>query len=73
MGQAVPGVDPDQIADPEGPAGVEGVPVNGTPAGTFLRSLGPTGREGNSGKPGVGFGAGSTGGVWVQGLEAWEL
>ena len=39
----MPGVDLDPIADPEGPAGVEGVPNDGTPARASLGSMVPEG------------------------------
>ena len=42
-GLAVPGVDPDPIADPEGPAGIEGELADWIPAGTPRGSMGPKG------------------------------
>ena len=37
-GQAVAGVDPDPLADPEGPTGIEGQPAAGIPVGVPLGS-----------------------------------
>ena len=42
-GRVVAGVDPDPLADPEGPTGVEGEPANGDPVGSPLGSTGPEG------------------------------
>ena len=42
-GWAVPVVNLDPIGGPEGPAGIEGKPADGPPAGTPLGSVGPEG------------------------------
>ena len=39
----MPGVNPDPIADPEGPASVEGGPTDRNPAGAHRGYMGPGG------------------------------